>query len=449
MGESGRKGMDEAAYAAVAPTTIHGGQLAIGSTPRGYGGAFHRVWIETVSPLINAGIADDLMPHREWNRNILASIGQMEDLYVVPIKAHYSMCYHDSEWIDKATYKLSGSRARRVQEHFSEIVYDSVWRDNQARRLQLSKPKMLQEFELYFDQPGNPAFNSEDLQACYRPLRDPWVQKQIQMSESFFIGVDSAVGISKTNIEPDYHAITALNDRGVQVDALHHRKPLSDWAGSTQKDPRTGQNIELKGDVLKFMERYRPNETVVEDNGPGQVVINRIMPHIPHDCRLSTQNMSHAVKPKLVSDMQIALQERRICITDYFTFQTMMQYTVVAPGKFEASPGFYDDPVVALLWALYLMNIHGAYHIQWGADESDARLVGVTPEEDVSPEKLRDLDATPGPDIASHVPQMPGQRMNQRMGELLPFTAEERHPRWEREKRPRWNRNGRRKVLRR
>jgi hypothetical protein len=400
FGETGRKGMDEAAYASIAPTTIHGGRVAMGSTPRGYGGAFHRIWVEVISPLVNAGVIDDFMPYREWNRAILDNLHLMD---MVPIKAHYSMAYHDEEWLQKACRGFSKLKQIKIREYFEGLVYDEAWRDEQAGRLKLSKPKMLQEFELYFEQTGNPAFAAEDLHACYKPRTDSQVQGWIEDSKSYFIGVDTAEGISKKNTEPDYHSLVVMNDFGVQVDAEHNRKPLSEWAGASIKDPKTDKLVEFKGTVLKMIEKYSPSEVLVEKNGPGLTVVNRIQPLMPQDARLIVESMSGALKPRLVSDLQMALQERRICITDYFTYQTMMQYSIVGPGKYEAAPGFYDDPVVAMLWAVYLMNTSGAYHIPWGADGSSEgqRAVGSKLEEDMTPAELEVIRAEQGPDFTS------------------------------------------------
>jgi hypothetical protein len=424
FGESGKKGMDEAAYAAVAPTTIHGGRIAMGSTPRGYGGAFHRIWVEIISPFINAGILDEFMGYREWNRTILSHLSP--DIGLIPLKIHYSMCYHDEKWIDRACRGMSKSKQKKMRDKFTGLVYDEAWRDAQAKRLKLSKAKMMQEFELYFDQPGNPAFNSADLQMCYKRPSDPAVIEWKKQSKSYFIGVDTAEGISKKNSEPDYHAITAINDFGVQVSAAHNRKSLGEWAGSTHKDPMTGKLIESKGDVLRFIEEHLPSEVMIEKNGAGQVVINRVTPHMPKESRMMIESMTGAIKPKLVADMQIALEERRICITDYFTYQTMMQYVTVGPGKYEASPGFYDDPVVALLWALYLMNTHGAYHLKWDVEgDSDKRIIGVSQESDATPDELRRIAANPG-SRTSPKRGLSGRR-RERMTQEQPFRGSTPH----------------------
>jgi hypothetical protein len=190
----------------------------------------------------------------------------------------------------------------------------------------------------------------------------------------FYIGVDTAEGISVTSTEPDYSSIVVFNEAGIQVYADHTRENLDDWAGTTRVDPITGKAVEFDGTVLKVIKMFSPCTVVVEKNGPGVAVVNRIDPHMPDDANLIVLSMSGGIKPQLVSDFALEMADeqvisidngnvrtaRRIIFTDNFTVQCLRQYVKIGPGKFSAAPGFYDDPVVACLWATYAKRIMGA-----------------------------------------------------------------------------------------
>lgn len=365
---------DVAVWSAIAPTTIHGGQIVILSTPRGSYGEFYRIWNDSIEDVVNLEIEDErIVNYRGWNRTVIKNADKLE---MVPTAIHYSMCYHDEKWIADATEGLSEKRSERVREHFKGIKYDTAWRDKQARRLKFSKDQVSQEFELEFDTLANGAFNTEDINACWAPLnKNPWLVDVIKQSTHFFIGVDTAEGITADNKEPDYNSITVFNQFGVQVYAEHNRENIDEWAGRTVVDPASGRSSETKGTVLKVIERFLPSTVIVEKNGPGLTVQNRIESRIPDDCTLIVLSMSGTIKPQLVSDFKAEMADeqivvgkdgrmmtmRRFIFTDHFTVRCLRLYLKIGPGKFGAAPGFYDDPVVSCLWMAYAKRISDVY----------------------------------------------------------------------------------------
>jgi hypothetical protein len=401
------RGNDEEVWAAVAPTTTHGGQLITGSTPRGSAGQFYYNWNGLVEDLMNDGAVHEQMPHAEWTKAAI-KYAFNNDLDMIATKAHYSMGNHDEEWIQAACVGLSPRKARQIQEHFSQIVYDADWRAREAKKQNLSQAKEMQEYELIFDMPGAAAFSSEDITACYKsPKLFPYVNKLISSSGKFYIGVDTGEGITIRNQEPDYNSICVLNQSGVQVHAVNNRENLDDWAGRTEVDPVSGETREIKGTVLRTIESFLPCTVIVEKNGPGMTVINRIDPHLPYEAEMHALSMSSAVKPQLVSDLVLELSDeqiiirggerftfRRIIITDFFTSLCMRQYIKVGPGKFQANVGFFDDPVVSLMWASYARRLDGAYNFLVGAAPSEddivKRAIGLTKAEDVDPREVFD-----------------------------------------------------------
>ena len=349
---------DEATWAAVAPTTTHGGQLLVASTPRGYGGVFHRIWVESLSPLMNDGRVTDFSPLDVFNSESVDYYDGRDSF--IPIKVHYSMCYHDEEWLQACCRDMPADRQLRIREYFEDKVYDRAWRDRQSERLKLHAALILQEYELLFDRPGNAVFDSGSLNKCYKPPgSNPEIQKAIDASKRFYGGVDTAEGISKTNRQPDYHSLTVLNDKAIQVYSDHNRNPISMWAGTTEVNPVTSKMVEVKGDVLKAIELF-PGDWAIEKNGPGGMVINRVLPHLPRRTMMTPVMMTHYLKGRLVTELAYAIENGQTVITDYFTLECLRQYIGKGAGRYEAAPGFYDDPVVSFMLAYYMFQQGGS-----------------------------------------------------------------------------------------
>lgn len=364
------RGNDFQVWASVAPATTRGGQLVGGSTPRGYGGVFHTNWVNLITPMMNDAVVDEFTPYEEFNRAAIehyAVQGQQDSM--IPIKLHYSMCYHDEEWLERCCKGMSPSQQQIIREKFGGLVYDEAWRDRQMARLQLPMSMADQEFELGFERPGNAVFSGADLSKCYKPpKRYPVVAQVIQQSEEFFGGVDTAEGRSPKNQEPDYNSMVVLSDRGVQVAAMHNRDNLRDWAGTSITDPTTGKAVEEKGQVLTLTEKYTPMTLVVEKQGGGLTVINRIDPHLPDDVKMIRVGMSGPFKTQAIKDLALAIESQSIVITDFFTLECLRQFVTLGQGRFGASPGFYDDPVMALALAYYALSLKGYYDISLSVD---------------------------------------------------------------------------------
>ena len=400
------RGNDEEVWAAVAPTTTHGGQLIILSTPRGAAGEFYRIWGDAVEDAVKVGAIDrDITDipkykrdYKRWNASILQAANQLE---MVPFAIHYSLCHHDDEWIAAATEGLPRDKAEQIRNYFTGLVYNETWKMQQADRLKLSKAKMEQEYELLFESLSGAAFSSADINACYMPLNHhPWVQGLIERSTHFFVGIDTAEGITVRQKEPDYNAIVVLNQWGVQVKTVVNRETIDEWAGKTVVDPQTGRSVERPGTVLKVLKelsKLGPVTAIVEKNGPGLTVVNRVSPHVQSlgNVQVIPYAMSGAIKGALVSDLasEMASEQRvviggeprdirRIIITDYFTVRCFRHFLKLGPSRFGAAPGFFDDPVVAFMWAAYAMRIVGAYDSIAVLPSQQARAIGSTPEED-------------------------------------------------------------------
>lgn len=379
---------DEATWAALAPTTTHGGQLIITSTPRGCGGVFHRIWVESVSPMMNDALVDDFTPYDKWNR---AAIEYYRDRDAfIPLKAHYSMCYHDDAWIEKCSRGMSDDKAHRIHEYFSLLKYDDDWRNRQAERMRLPAVMIMQEYGLTFDRPGNAIFDSASLNRCYKPPgRHPDIRLAIERSKRFFGGVDTAEGISKRTIYPDYNSAVVLNERAIQVYALHNRNSISEWAGTTERNPITDRVVEVKGDVLRVIEDF-PGEWVIEKNGPGSTVINRVEPHVPVLTNVISMAMTGPTKSKLVNDLAYAIENGHVVITDYFTLECMRQYINLGNSRYGAAPGFFDDPVVAFMWAYWRYQYSTQRDLNLTLDlasDKTRRVIAINQEDDLTPEE--------------------------------------------------------------
>lgn len=370
-----KRGNDEEVWAAIAPTTLHGGLMVTGSTPRQSKGQYYRNWNDSIEPLMNDGIINDGMGYREWNRAVLRHASELD---VVPMKIHYSMCYHNEAWLRAACRGMSKSRACVIRNHFKDIKYDEEWKKSVVRRLKLNEQQANQELELMFDQQGGQAFDSSRLEACYVPGSHSSLVKMLaRSSEHYYIGIDTAEGITAKNKDPDFNSIVVFNDKGVQVLGLHNQENLDEWAGTTLVDEKDNKT-EKPGTVYKTILAYRPCTVINEKNGPGATVANRVEPLLANfdDVEFFSLPMS-TKKPKFVGDTQLALADEQIAIvgnekrklskiiiTDFKTYISLRNFLKIGPGKFGAAPGFIDDPVIAALWAIQAMKMREAYNSQ-------------------------------------------------------------------------------------
>lgn len=376
---------DEATWAAVAPTTTHGGQLIVASTPRGYGGVFHRIWVNSITPLMDEGIVTEFTPFDRWN--VEAFEYYQNHTGFVPLKSHYSMCYHDEVWLEQCRRGMSDDKVNQIHDYFGGLVYDQAWRDKQAQEKQLHQSLMLQEYELVFDKPGGAVFDSASLTKCYMPpKRFPEVAKAIAESEHFFIGVDSAEGINKANREPDYNSITALNEKAIQVKAIHNRELTSEWAGTTDVNPITGHKVECKGTVLLFIEQHLPCEGFVEKQS-SQALYNRIEPHLPDEANIVIVHMTGELKRLLVKKTAYAIERGQLIVTNYFTLECMRQFISKGGGRYEAAPGFYDDPVISFMLAHHALELFGVYQVDLPALAATGERTIDLSEDELTPEK--------------------------------------------------------------
>lgn len=267
-----------------------------------------------------------------------------------------------------------------------------------------------------FSRPGDAAFDSEALQRCWLARDTQEFKKLARESRSFYGGVDTSIGGTQTR-EPDYNSITFLNDRGVQVYADHNRHPISEWAGTTENNPITGESFEIKGDVLRAIEAHLPCKVVVEQQGRGGSVFNRIYPHRPSRAEIYEIMMNSPIKSRMVSDFALAIESGAVVITDYFTLECLRQFIHKGGGKYEAAPGFYDDPVISILWAYYMLKQSGYYNLNLGAmaDRDSKRVIGVTKEEDMAPDRAKILreggEGSRGPMILREDPGDPSGPM--------------------------------------
>lgn len=392
------RGIDRNVWAAIGPTIIHGGLIITGSTPRGSAGQFYFNWNKSIQPLIDKGIVtplpspgkknEGIMTWREWLRAVLAHArDNPKDVPTVPMAIHYSMCYHDERWIQDATRGLSDADAARVRDHFEGFVYDEEWVRGIAEQLKFSSSQVDQEFELQFDRPGGQVFAPSSLTASFVPAGSLTAQELAGASERFFVGVDTAEGITGTNDEPDYNSLVVLNQSGVQVAGVHNRETLDEWAGRTEV--HAGKKIEIEGTVLRTVRDYTPCTLIVEKNGPGTTVLNRIENLLPDDVVSMAMFMGPTNKPSLVGQTKLAFASeqlivvnarpnthRSIVVTDYFTLLCLRHYIKVG-AKYTAAAGFFDDPVVALMWAYYGLQMQDVFNTQGVAQGGDRRRRGV------------------------------------------------------------------------
>lgn len=320
----------EAVWAAVGPTTADGGQAAAVSTHNGTGNCFHRILMEA-----KAGLSEFAWMSIHWKRD----------------------CGHTDEWLRKASKGMTPTQIG-------------------------------QEFDLEAMVSGTPAFNPQDVRACYMPPKDyPEIQKMINGSTRHFGGVDSAEGKThgkKGSLLPDYNSYTVLNEHGVQVFAEHNRLPLTKWAGQTI-ETEDGE-VNILGRVSEIHAMF-PGDLAIEKNAQGLVVLNRHK--LPDDdiSEVWSRTMTNPFKKRIYVQLEHAILGHQIVITDYFTFQCVLVFQrtsskISSTLTYEAPAGHYDDPVTSLALAWDLALHSGVYDFDWARVFASGQRVTTKPPEE-------------------------------------------------------------------
>lgn len=299
----------EETWTAVKPTTSHGGQIVAASSPKGNAGPFARVWMEA-----DAGSSKSFEPMR----------------------VHYTDCGFDQEWLDEAS---DGMTEAQIE----------------------------QEYELAFIGTGSPAFNPVSLKECYVPLEDLSVELMslVNVSKKFATGVDSAeIRKGRSIAKRDYHAITSLNEYGIQIAAEKSQMTLHEWAGKTEEV--ADSLVEIPGYVTKWHRSF-PGLMYIEENGAGLTVENRH--RLPDDdiSDVAVRRTTVKSKPRLVNQFALALAGHLVVVTDKDTYYQLLTYEDLGGGRYSAPEGMYDDLVIAILEAYDALLEMGGYDFDFSA----------------------------------------------------------------------------------
>jgi len=331
----------EATWTAVLPTTTHGGQIAVISTPNGVNNFYHRLWVKT-------------------------EMG--EETGFTPIKAYYKDCGFDEAWLRKVTVGLTAQQ-------------------------------ILQEYELTFLAGGNPFFDLTQLALCYFPISEypeitdahgNDIKAKTHMS---FTGVDTSTGRRKGSVDPDYTSIVTLNEYGVEIDSFHsNRAKLNEVAGYTLT-LEDGTKIEVEGKVSQWHREY-PGICVIERNGSGEAVLARhITPDDDRSLTIGRQTTGGVrgtgSKIRQLNALKLAFAGRQIAVTDPFTYLCLQALEDKGLDKAEAAEGMFDDPVIAIALAYSELLRWGGFQMTFPDQTADGRrMVSVSGKGDLSPEQL-------------------------------------------------------------
>lgn len=248
--------------------------------------------------------------------------------------------------------------------------------------------KIRREWEWGFTSVGTVAFDPTHLAACYRPPAEyPDVAKEIEkyhknvMSEKnrgswiYYSGVDTSVAkIYRKASQKDYHAFTSLTNSGIQAFMYFSKESLGRWAGTRLDSGYIDGDgiVDVIGTVSKLHAEY-PGLCYIEEEGPGLTVIHnhRLPPDGFSD--IEPVSMKHLFKRNIIERLILRVENHQIIITDEFTYQCMMMYQQVGPGRYEAASGYFDDPVIALALATAALDSHGAFEFSWGRSADDLK----------------------------------------------------------------------------
>jgi len=323
---------DEEVWGAVQPSLLHGGQCVSVSTPKNYDTQYAKLYEEVFGQRLEGWFG---------------------------MRVHYTDCGFDREWLSRVTVGMTPAQIR-------------------------------QEYEMEFFQGENPVFDASSLAAVYRPmvheggqikLFRQWqmlysvaglndlthdafdeefarISRLIEKTERCFTGVDSSEGKRK-----DQNSVTTLNEYGVQVACNHNDLSLPQWSGYTGEN---GQDV--PGFVSRWIEVY-PGNVVVEENGPGLAVYNRLR---VEDTGMTTVRMKRASdnqnrtgsKTRIINALVLAMAGKNIIITDPITYNQMLAYQKDEnTGKMSAPKGRLDDAVMSLAWANYSLDMEGRHSL--------------------------------------------------------------------------------------
>jgi hypothetical protein len=263
------------------------------------------------------------------------------------MKVHYTDCGFDEEWLAEASDGMTESQIE-------------------------------QEYELAFIGTGSPAFNPVSLKECYVPFEDlsEELLALVNGSRKFATGVDSAEIRKGSKIKHrDYHAITSLNEYGIQIAAEKSQMTLSEWAGKTVE--AAGELAELPGYVTRWHRSF-PGLMYIEENGAGLTVENRHQ--LPDDeiSDMAVRRTTVKSKPRLVNQFALALAGHLVVVTDKDTYYQLLTYEDLGGGRYSAPEGMYDDLVIAILEAYDALLEMGGYDFDFGAVDAQ-RVQAISP----------------------------------------------------------------------
>lgn len=332
----------EEVFMAAKPAISHGGQMAVISTPGGLNNFFFRLW-----SLSNKEVRDGLEPG------------------FVPIEAYWKDCGLTEKWYKAATAGMT-------------------------------KMQILQEYEMKFLSTGSPFFDLEALDRCFYPTSS---YEEIKNDDGFnikritamsFTGVDSAQGNRTKSGTPDYTSIVTLNEYGVEIDSWHSNDtPLQEVAGYTLALGE-GEIGDLPGIVEKWHIRY-PGGMIIEKFGPGDVVFARQAQRYPNDDKsyVVGRQPTRQLKQRMLNRLKLAIAGKQVIITDDFTYDCLRAFEDKGNGKYEATEGFFDDPVIALALAYSDLHKWGGYQVELGHNEVlGRRVVALDQKDDVPLEQV-------------------------------------------------------------
>jgi hypothetical protein len=312
-------------WASAQATMARGGHWFVISTPSGVGDIFHRLCA----------------------RGDLSELGKLQEpLGYLYRKIHWSEAGITKEQIEAST-----------------IEYTSDKRE--------------QEWEWKFIAPGSVVFDPAHLAACYKPLHEhPELVEYLEdyrekvlagvAGYKYYSGVDTIRGKShRKSREKDWNSFSVLTKDNVQAFHYYDQSEISQWAGKLV-DNAAGGRMEIEGKTSKLHKEW-PGTAAIEETGVGLTTATNHQ--IPND-NISEQvsvDISSLKKRNLVERMILKVEAHTITITDPWTYQCMMVFQRGdSPGKYEAPPGYYDDPVDSLCLASNEVDKESALYFDFG-----------------------------------------------------------------------------------
>ncbi len=320
-----------------------GTEVILESTANGVGNEFHRLWVGAVNgenEYLPIFVPWFLMP--EYQREAPDQFERTEEEEQLAVK--YGLNNNQLYW---RRLKIGEGGKEKFRQEYpataDEAFVSSGANVFNLEKLQALVPQpILSRREFDFET----CLFEENKQGSLEIYETP------KFDKAFVVGADTSLGVGR-----DYSTGVVM-DEDNRIVALYRNNYI---------DPSKF------GDLLFYLGRYYNNALLaVESNSMGIATLNRLVQMKYQNLYYQTKianvskeegerlgwRTSHASKPAIIGFLKNAIENDDIWIPSRTIIHELSTYVSDGGGKTEASPGYYDDTVIATAIALEVLRTH-------------------------------------------------------------------------------------------